>query len=96
MPKMHTLCLTILLSLFTLAVSSSADDDGVWTYEPCGNEASVTGCVDAFPSAINPIKSGYNTDFILLPTLKPTLKPTFNSPLRYKNFSQGAGAFRYP
>ena len=45
------------------------------------------------PSAINPIKSGYNTDFILLPTLKPTLKPTFNSPLRYKNFSQGGKGF---
>jgi len=41
------------------------------------------------PSAINPIKSGYNTGFILL----PTLKPTFNSPLRYKNFSQGGKSF---
>ena len=42
--------LMLLLSLATLAVSSSADDDGVWTYEPCGNEASVTGCVDACPT----------------------------------------------
>ena len=43
--------LMLLLSLATLAVSSSADDDGIWTYLP-SNGTTITGCVDTCPTEL--------------------------------------------
>ena len=43
-------------------------------------------------SAINSIKKGYVSGFLIL----PTLKPTFKSLLRYKVFSQGGRGFPLP
>jgi hypothetical protein len=48
----HFLRLTLLLSLSALAVSSAADDDGTWTYNLSGDEATITGCVATCPTEL--------------------------------------------
>ena len=52
MPLIHSLGLTLLLSLSTLTVNSAADDDGTWTYSLSGDEATVTGCVETCSSEL--------------------------------------------
>jgi hypothetical protein len=53
MPLIHSLGLTLLLSLSTLTVNSAADDDdGTWTYTLSGDEATVTGCVATCPTEL--------------------------------------------
>ena len=48
----HFLCLTLLLSLSFLAITSPADDDGTWTYTLSGDEATITGCVATCPTQL--------------------------------------------
>ena len=62
MPLIRLLCLTLLLSLSSLALTSAADDDGTWTYSLSGDEAIVTGCVASCPEdlVIPAIINGYN------------------------------------
>ena len=50
MSLIRILRLTLLLSLSTLTVNSAADDDGTWTYNLSGDEATVTGCVATCPT----------------------------------------------
>ena len=45
MSLIRFLRLAFLLSLSTLTVNSTADDDGTWTYSLSGDKATVTGCV---------------------------------------------------
>ena len=40
----HFLCLTLLLSLSFLAITSPADDDGTWTYTLDDDEATILYC----------------------------------------------------
>ena len=46
----HFLCLTLLLSLSFLALTSAAYDDGTWTYYLSGDAAKITGCVSSCPT----------------------------------------------